>query len=394
MLGSEPQLTSRVALAQSAPQERPRLKDFGSSLKRLRWDPAKRTAVETRTRAERDDPDADDVVRVETRLVACDVSVIDTKGHTVQGMTQNDFIITEDGQPEKISHFSLGNDLNVERTIVLIIDYSGSEFPYINTSIEAAKSLVDQLGPKDRMAIVSDDVELLVDFSRDKTALKNALESLRKKAMSRQFGRSHQFSALLAAVRELFSEEDIRPIIIFQTDGDELGLLAPHGVDPFWQPGMLPLSLFRQFSLNDVYTAAEKSRATAYTIIPNIQFLGLSPSEQRQRAKTLASQESNSRPQFSTEQLANYADRILKGQLAAAGVATVTGGWTVFLEKPEQAKGIYARILSDINSRYVIGYYPTNKLHDGKRHRVLIAVRDHPEFSVEGRKTYYAPGPD
>jgi hypothetical protein len=45
-----------------------------------------------------------------------------------------------------------------------------------------------------------------------------------KKSEARQFGRSSQFSALMATVREMFTEEDIRPVVIFQTDGDELFL--------------------------------------------------------------------------------------------------------------------------------------------------------------------------
>ena len=61
---------------QSETQERRRLEDFGSSLKRLKWDPEKGTAVETgkpggqpRTQSE------GDVVRVETNLAVCDVQV-------------------------------------------------------------------------------------------------------------------------------------------------------------------------------------------------------------------------------------------------------------------------------------------------------------------------------
>src|SRR5262249_24066177 len=150
----------------------------------------------------------DEVVRVNTDLVTCDVQVRDGKGNTVSGLTANDFIITEDAQPQTIQHFSLGGDRNVGRTIVLLIDYSGSQSPFLNTSVAAAKTLVDQLGPKDLMAVVTDDVELLVDFTRDKEKLKKALESLRKRSGQKNFRRSEQFSALMATVREAFTAED------------------------------------------------------------------------------------------------------------------------------------------------------------------------------------------
>jgi hypothetical protein len=68
-----------------------------------------------------------------------------------------------------------------------------------------------------------------------------------------------------------------------------------------------------------------------------------------------------------------------------------TGGWMAYLEKPGQAADIYATILKDINQRYVIGYYPTNAARDGKPRNVRISVRDHPEYYVHGRNTYYAP---
>src|ERR1044071_2817968 len=51
-------------IAQS--KEKPKLKDFGKSLKRLKWDPKLNQAVATKTKSDRSKPDEDDVVRVET----------------------------------------------------------------------------------------------------------------------------------------------------------------------------------------------------------------------------------------------------------------------------------------------------------------------------------------
>jgi hypothetical protein len=79
-------------------------------------------------------------------------------------------------------------------------------------------------------------------------------------------------------------------------------------------------------------------------------------------------------------------------QMAAAGAAI--GGWTAYLQQPEEASDIYGRILDDINSRYILGYYPSDKTHDGKRRQVQIEVRGHPEYSITGRKSYFAPPAD
>ena len=417
--------------AQSPTEPKPTLKEFGSSLKQLKWEPAKQTAIETNS-AGKQPLAAEDVIRIDIELVVCDVLVLDRQGHAVQGLTRDDFIVAEDGQPQQISHFSLGSEGEEERSIVLIIDYSSSQLPYIRNSVEAAKTLVDKLGPKDRMAIVTDDVELKVDYTRDKARLKDALEDLRQRAtLQERFGRSEQFTALMATARELFSNEDFRRIVIFQTDGDELDLLQP---TDFYRYLNIPppaadasekekrkseervsraISQFKnkpvikEFGLKDVYNAAEKSRATVYSVIPGVRFIGLSPAEQLESAKKSWDDWFLVRPDAFDyrslpkkvlvkleKHLVQVADMWARRQSAVSGVATTTGGFTSFLENPNQAEEIYSRILSDVNSRYVIGYYPTNKTRDGKRRKVLIELRNRPEYTVEGRRSYYAPGPE
>ena len=89
-------------------------------------------------------------------------------------MTKEDFIVKEDSNLQQVATLSLGDNKNLSRSIVLIIDYSPSQLPYIRTSIEAAKVLVDKLNPKDRMALVTDDVKLLADFTSDKQVLKRS----------------------------------------------------------------------------------------------------------------------------------------------------------------------------------------------------------------------------
>lgn len=328
--------------------------------------------------------------------------------------------------------FSLGDSDAIPRSIVLIIDYSGSQHPFINTSIAAAKALVNKLGPLDRMAIVTDDVELLTDFTGNKNKLKDSLESPRRRstewslpveAGQSRLGQSKQYSALMATLKEAFSPEDERPIIIFQTDGDEALYLRNPIIVPSVTPG-LPDDLRkesekhvesalkaqrdrqREFSLNDVYLATQKSRATIYTVVPGFRLMGLSFDEQMKQLRAQLGPISTKVPfsprksaddrlaRMGPESLKYEIDRAVRVQEALAVVATISGGWTEFLERPSQADDIYSRIVSDINRRYLVGYYPTNKEHDGKRRKISIEVRGHPEYTVMSRKAYYAPGPD
>jgi VWFA-related protein len=397
-------------------QEKPKLKDFGSSLKTIKTDPGKKTAVDLNSKSgSKSDAKDIEIVKVETSLVSNDVLVLDSKGNFVAGLTGEDFVVTEDGQPQPVGMFSMGDNLKVSRTIVLIIDYSSSQFPFIKTSIAAAKALVDKLPPSDRMAIVTDDVELVQDFTRDKQKLKSKLDSLlirlaptiTSNSPVPRFGRSQQYSALLATLNEAFNNEDQRPIVIFQTDGDQLTFLrnSPLTTVRTEQSSKRLARLLVPFSLDDICHAAEKARATIYTVIPGHQLLNRSPAEQLALTRTALKEsyffgrlspeaQRNLAGLMSEELVKNQAENLTKMQGALAEVSTSTGGWTMFLEKPDDADHIYSSIFADINRRYLVGYYPTNKEHDGKRRKLDVKVRDHPEYVVLGRTWYYAPAAD
>ena len=448
MRTSYPQITLILVLILSLftaspaqkPPKRKQLKDFGSSLKRLKWNPEKNAALDLSAPSATAKSDEDDVIRVDTSLVTSELLVVDQHGKSVAGLTANDFSVTEDDVPQAVGHFLLGDNISVPRTIVLIIDYSGSQLPYLKNSVTAAKILVDKLGPKDLMAIVTDDVELIQDFTADKKKLKKKLDWVQEQpernnlslggfTLSQpRFGRSKQYSALLATLNEAFEETDVRPIIIFQTDGDEalylrnstIGFTVPEGLEgEALEAAKRMAESYKQslktaqpeFSLDDIYRAVERSRATVYTVIPGLKLLGLTPEQQLEKyLKEQGFMLFGSLSRLPPDQRANIAERLkklpydpnllnaqwrvtmeAKMQTALSGVGALTGGWTEFLERPEQADGIYARIFSDINQRYIIGYYPTNKERDGKQRKIDFAVKGHPEYQIYGRRSYFAP---
>ena len=88
--------------------------------------------------------------------------------------------------------------------------------------------------------------------------------------------------------------------------------------------------------------------------------------------------------------LREQANQWVRRHTSLAALAKFTGAWTEFLEQPQQADEIYNRILTDIERRYIVGYYPTNRARDGKRRKVHIEVRNHPDYVVWGQKTYFA----
>jgi VWFA-related protein len=233
----------------------------------------------------------------------------------------------------------------------------------------------------------------------------------------------------MATLNEAFDDEDQSPVIVFQTDGDEIEYLrnsiivheVPKGLSPdlqrevqeqIEQQKALQRSQMTEFSLDDVFRAVEKSRATIYPIIPRTRLLGLSEDEQIRRltaederaVETWASAASSSKlksilqaryeerqKKLTKEIWEARLDQELKVQEALVELAKLSGGWAEFLETKSQTAEIYNRIVQDLNQRYIIGYYPTNKAHDGKRRRISITVNGHPDYQITSRKSYYAP---
>jgi hypothetical protein len=233
----------------------------------------------------------------------------------------------------------------------------------------------------------------------------------------------------MATLNEAFDEEDQTPVIVFQTDGDEIEYLrnSPivHEVPPGLSPELraevqeeveykkkLQRSLMTEFSLDDVYRAVEKSRVTIYTIIPRTRLLGLTEDEQIQRLTTedervvatwaaaassaklksiLETRQQERQKKLTKEIWEARLDQELKVQEALVELAKLSGGWAEFLETKSQAAETYNRIVKDLNQRYIIGYYPTNKNHDGKRRRISISVKGHPDYLITSRTSYYAP---
>lgn len=402
--------------AQAPAREKQKIKNFGSSLTRKPEENLNRKQEKKKNEAD------DDIIRIDTNLVVVDCLIIDKKGNLIEGLKKDDFIITEDDQPQEIQTFTLGNDAKLPRSIVLIIDYSSSQLPFIENSIEAAKLLVDKLNPNDLMAIVTDDVELITQFTSDKIKLKKDLDSLRKDALSKRFGKSMQFSSLYAVLNEMFDDEDIRPIILFQTDGDQIfnlrGGIEHLALQQMNKKDATFRSLYPvNFSFNELIQKLEKSRATIYSIFPGFRRIGLSEEEKKERIKAeqearktafekLYGKRIQTTPPQPTGRFAEYQkireDLIKKYypnglpdvQDAMFNLSSLSGGWIDFLEKPEDADVVYSRILSEINTRYIIGFAPTNETKDGKKRTVKIEVKNHPEYIVWGRKSYFAPLPD
>lgn len=392
-----------IVYCQSPDGDKGETRQFGSSLaelesksKKKRKEP--RSFSKDRTPAAPIDTDGD-VVRVDTALVVNEIAVLDKNDRPVLGLNRGDFLISEDSDSQNIEIFASSADSAIPRSVVLIIDYSESERPYIETSVEAAKVLVDKLKPSDQMALVTDDVELLAGFTSDKALLKQKLDTLKDKAFVGNTGKSKQYSALWAVLKDLFPEGTLRPIILFQTDGDQLSDFTGYGFNGNEMTGSITeTSKFRR-----LLSALEETGATVYTIAPGPSYVTKS------RSELLKNAESDLRLALKTRALVKktpfdeaglkitwdaislWAKSRKRDASAMEYLSRRSGGDLDQLTCPEEADAVYSRIFTKMNQRYVIGYYPTNQTRDGTQRKIKITVRGHSDYKILGRKSYIAP---
>ncbi|HVW11410.1 MAG TPA: VWA domain-containing protein [Bryobacteraceae bacterium] len=146
---------------------------------------------------------AQEVFRAESREVVVDVTVTDGKGVPVQGLTKDDFSITDEGKPRTISGFSTATDFKpisglptplhppeagsagggpsvVGHSTAIILDEVNS---YFEDAAQARKNVLDVMAkvPADeRIALYAivrhQGLLLLQDYTTDRDTLRHALE--------------------------------------------------------------------------------------------------------------------------------------------------------------------------------------------------------------------------
>ena len=218
------------AYSQSQSNSKNHEKDFGHSLDKYK-NPQKKPVQPVKI----DAPNSDESIKVATNMVVTNVLVVNQDGKAIVGLKKDDFLIMEEGIQQETDLFALGNDFEIPKKIVLIIELAVIPL-WGEHSIDAAKILVDKLGPKDQMAIASTGLKLLTGFTSDKLLLKTKLEASRKDILrAKRLDDSpvveplglYNYSTLIAVLNELFTKDDRRPIVVQQTVGDEVVRLRP-----------------------------------------------------------------------------------------------------------------------------------------------------------------------
>ncbi len=122
--------------------------------------------------------DPESVVRINADLVQLHVRVIDRNNRPINNVPQGEFHVFEDGVPQPIESFTREE---VPISYGLAVDTSGSLRSQLPTVIEAGKSIINSNRPGDETFLVrfisSDKIETVQDFTANKEALNDGLDS-------------------------------------------------------------------------------------------------------------------------------------------------------------------------------------------------------------------------
>lgn len=154
----------------------------------------------------------DEVVRVNTALVTIPVSIMDRDGRFISGLRKDEFRIFEDGIEQQVAYFAT---VEVPFTVALVLDTSGSTRFKLDDIQAAAIAFLDQLGPEDKVLVLSfdDDVRVHAEATSDRRTLRNAIRQTRPGNGTRLY------DAVDFVIKRRFDRLRGRKAIVLFTDG-------------------------------------------------------------------------------------------------------------------------------------------------------------------------------
>jgi len=302
-------------------------------------------------------------VKLEATEVSLPVSVRNRNtGALVGNLKISDFIVYEDNVQQEISFFTA---TRVPVNVVLLIDVSSSLRSEIENIKAAALNFIRELGDNDKVSIMafSDTVELIQDWTSDKSALESALLRIRR-------GEHTAFNdALFLAAEEQLMGVKGRKAIIILSDG----------VD----------NQASQLSFEQAFDALMHSEATVYVVSKTAILSSRINDELRMREKALIGQASQRESEYISD--LKLALKILgDSEKRLTRIVEETGGRIYLPMSQRDLLGAYSEVATEIKSQYIINYIPSNTARDGRFRRVRVKCTN-PNYRTYSRGGYYAP---
>lgn len=285
-------------------------------------------------------------IKAEVNLVNLFATVRDKNKRVVTDLKQDDFKVFEDGHEEKISFFS--KEMQLPITLGLLLDTSGSEQRMLSAIQDAGSRFLRRVLKKGDEAMVmsfDSDVDLLADFTDDRTILDRAINKARINIPGGGYIAGNPgpvpgagsvgtalYDAVYLACSEKLNGEAGRKAIIIVTDAQDEG---------------------SRVKLEEAIEAAQRTDTVVHILL--------------------------------------VADPRYGGNTSVAHkMADETGGRLIIVNSEKRLEEAFDSISEELRSQYTLGYYPSNTSKDGKFRKIRVETANH-ELKVLARKGYYAP---
>ncbi len=122
-------------------------------------------------------PPASDTVKVRANLVNMDVTVSDSQGNFVSGLTRENFRVFDEGTEQPITHFA---PVEAPAQVLVLLETSPAVYLIHQEHLAAAYALLEGLAPDDQVALASysESPRLVMNFTSNKGAVAQAFDAL------------------------------------------------------------------------------------------------------------------------------------------------------------------------------------------------------------------------
>ncbi len=341
--------------------------------------------------------DEGDVVRVETQLVTVPAVVTDRGGHPISTLRQENFVLFEDGKPQRLTNFAT---TEAPFEIALLLDTSGSTRDELGLIRDAANVFISALRAGDRIAVVAFNneqstrgplatVDLLCGLTDKRTVLRNAISNLR-------ISNGTPFYDALGRI----GDEVFRAPATDEFRGRRAVVALTDGVDSS-----------SNTDFNEARARLARVGVASYFIQVN--------TEDYVEDRLLRDCQDDGRLALSAKQLErfrrlfvpsadkeDYQDFCKLGQFERMDIsrrlynvarremdqlAKASGGRNFEAATLQQASAAFAQVANEIGTQYSLGYYPTDKTRDGRFRQIKVELRGVKDGTVRARDGYYAP---
>jgi Ca-activated chloride channel homolog len=286
-------------------------------------------------------PTSPEPLQAKTEMVKLDISVLDDDGNFVDGLTQNDFQVREDGEERPVEFFA---PVSAPAKVVVVLETSPAVYLFKDEHLAAAYSLLEGLAPDDEVALVtySDVPRSVVNFTTNKSVLLQALGGTQYTVGSAALNLYDSVSAVIDGVSRFPGKKAI--------------VLLTTGLDS--SPPARWTFLTDKLRESDVVIFA-------VGLAGPLDAMTNAPKKDKHRKKY--ADESD----FDSANRAGAMPTLERAEKALSSLAAMTGGRAYFPTSNEDFAPVYREIAGCLRHEYVVGIAPD---HDGHFHHLTVNV--------------------